>query len=308
MKHILLPLLILIMLCENGMAQTKGYFNVQKIYKNGLVSFYNKKAKAAAQKINEYIQLTTVHYKMNNYNDTAIEKMWTVNEHINNKRILSLSISNSTGEARHYVFNAATGSVIDIQEFIHTSGISYIRKRIIAALNPKAGPEAMEEQATDFIKCLKEDIHQFKLTQDSLVIYSNNCNNFGVKPASDRVAFESKTLAKYLSNYGQAMFGLDKKLKIKKMVTNVTNGLYYGKEGMEDITMQLDQPYNKHIRGIVYYPKTNKAYPLEGTFKNNKLETTLRGKQYRFIISAGQIQGEIKEGRKTVQHLSLQKQ
>lgn len=307
MNKLLLTLILLVFYLGSSSAQTNGYFATQKTYKNGLVAYYNKKAKKQSQKINEYLQLTTIHHLLNNQNDTLSSLNWKIKEHINNKRILSLSVSDESGLEKHYVFNAATGSIIDIQEFIHTTGISFIRKKLITALSPKNESDTLEAPHSEFVKCIKEDIHNYKLTQDSLIIFVNNCNISEQESTINSLAFESKTLSKYLSNYGQAMFGLNKKLKMKKMASTMTMGMYSGKEGPDDILIQLNQPFNKQISGIVYYPKDNKSYQLEGIFKNNKIETILNRKKYHFTISSGQIQGMIKEGKKIVQHLSLSK-
>ncbi len=304
MKKWLLFLCFLV-LGSIAFAQSKPFFTVTKAEPNAFVEFSSKKAKKAARNINQYLQLAMLQNLLTNHVDSNAQ--WTTNIHINNKRILSLSIQDSGKASRHFVFNAATGAVIDLPEILNPNGVTFIKRSIIKTYKTI---DANHSKAAE--KCLKEDIHNFMLTQDTLIVFAEKCIPQDATSERDVLpvvhGFQSQSMVKYLSNYGQAMFGSERKLKMKKMHSFALPGLYAGKQDQEAIVLQLDAPFEKQLKGVLYYTKSKKSIPLSGSFKNNRFDAEIEQGKLNLVISAGQIQGSIKQGNRVVSNLILAKQ
>lgn len=295
----------LVLFSNIAMAQSKPYFATEQVYPNGFIAFKSKKAKKAAQNINQYLQLSLFQNLLENGADSNLK--WITKIHINDKRILSISVQNSEENIRHFVFNSATGAMIDLPEMINVNGIAFIRRKIIKTY------QGIGSSHSKFLeKCLKEDIHNFKIGTDTLTVYTEKCTdqdsaNLGQQLPIGHI-FLSGSMVNYLTNYGQAMFGLEKKLKMKKMRSFATPGLYAGKQNNEAVVLLLEAPFEKQVAGVLYYVKSKKAVPVSGSFKNNRLDANIEQGKLSLIISAGQVQGTIKQGNKIVSNLIMVKQ
>lgn len=293
-------------------ARSKPFFLPAKEYANGFLKFSNKKTKKAGQNIDQYLQLAVFQNLLENLGD-SLPHNWKTVFHINNKNVLSLTVHNTDkDESRHFVFNAVTGAVIDIQDMINVNGISHIKRTLIRGYEEAVALPGSPYRTEGREQCIKEDIHNFKLTHDTLLVYAERCIRQDSSGNSVALAleqgFDSHKMVKYLTQYGLAMFGLERKLKMKKMYSLGVPGLYAGRQDNEAVLLQLDAPLEKQLSGVLYYTKSKKAVPLSGTFRNNRLETSLGQGKLTLVISAGQVQGTIKNGNRVVSNLILEKQ
>lgn len=300
-----------VVLCGMGHARSKPFFQPTKEYANGFFELNNKKVKKAGQHINQYLQLAVFQNLLEDLGD-SLPGSWRTDLHINDKNILSLTVHDTVKNiSRHFVFNAVTGSVIDIQDMINVNGISYIKRTLLKQYKQTIDGSKLPYTTEGREQCIKRDIHNFKLTRDTLSVYAERCikedSSGNNAPLTLAQHFEGRSMVKYLTQYGLAMFGLERKLKMKKMYSFAVPGLYAGKQDNEPVLLQLDAPLEKQLSGVLYYTKAKKAIPLSGKFRNDRLETELGQDRLTLVISAGQIQGTIKNGNRVISNLILEK-
>ncbi|OJV55967.1 MAG: hypothetical protein BGO31_17935 [Bacteroidetes bacterium 43-16] len=313
MKKGLLFLVSLIWMIP-AIAQSKDYFKVEQgnAGGNSYPEFYNKKAKKAAQHINDYLQLTLAKTIFAENTDSTGTSTWTYTTYINNKNLLSVSCRGGDGQERHFLFNAATGSLISIQDVFTVNGIAAIRRKMLQHYKEQFSKNNLPFKMEGNEKCVKADIQEFLITSDSLLIFPGNCFNTDtsgqVNQLYTQVGFSTFMLSNYLSEYGKAMFGISRKPRLKKFSSGTVAGLYRGSIDGEAVLLQLDAPFEKSLSGTLYFTQSKKAVPFEGSFKSNRLEISKGAERLSLSIFPGTVSGQRKAGNKVLSNFSLTRQ
>lgn len=296
-------------------AQRKDYFSIKQVAlgnAHDYPEFYHKRAKKAANNINEYLQLAVSKRIVEAGIDSsgAYNLVYTVP--VNNQRMLSVSCPTPLDTARHFLFNAATGALISIQDVFTVNGIAYIKRQMLLHYKQQLKNNRRELRQEGQEKCIKADIQEFQLTSDSLFIYPTHCFNpdsFGnINPIPERVAFSMISVGQYLSEYGAVIFGITKKPKLKKLHSSGVAGLYRGTIDDEAILLQLDAPFEKSLSGTLYFTKSKKAMSFEGNFKSNRLEISKGTERLSLSIYPGAVNGQRKAGNKVLSNFTLTRQ
>lgn len=297
----------------SAIAQSKDYFKAERTAmepQGSFPAFYNKRARKAAKNINTYLQLAATKTLIDAGADSTTTN-WTYKTPVNNQRILSISCQAANGPEKHFLFNAATGSLISLQDVFSVNGLAYIKRQMVRARQQTADlrfpvkPEGQE-------KCIKSDIQEFLLTSDSLFIYPAHCFNTdsagNINTAPERVAFSMASVGQYLSEYGQVILGMSKKPKLKKLRSNAVAGLYHGQIDQEEVFLQLDAPFEKSLNGTLYFTRSRQSLPFEGVFKSNRLEIPNKAERLSLSIYPGTISGQRKAGNKVLNNFILNRQ
>ncbi len=290
-----------------ALAQNKDYFKVEQAA-SSFPEFQHKRAQKAVKNINTYLQLAATKTLINAGADSTIAN-WTYTTAVNNKRILSLSCQGATGPAQHFLFNAATGSLISLQDLFSVNGLAYIKRQMVRIRQQQAADLRFPVKPEGQEKCMKSDIQEFLLTSDSLIIYPAHCFNTdsmgNTNPQPERVAFPMASVGQYLSEYGTVIMGIAKKPKLKKLRANSVAGLYEGQIDQEEVFLQLDAPFEKSLKGTLYFVKSGQSLPFEGIFKSNRLEISNKTERLSLSIYPGAISGQRKAGNKVLSNFTL---
>ena len=297
-------------------AQVDAYFSVVKDSISGLPNFYAKKSKHASARINTYLELANLQQIRLNLPDSSLTESWVYHVFTNNKRYLSISVSKLEDDRektiQNYCFNSATGEVIGIQDIFTPNGIAFIKKNNLKNSLSEIKSENLPFTPAQIKKSLKNDIHNFTISEDTLIVYNNKA--FSADSAGNpsdyaaKMGFSTRVMSGFLATYGQAMFGVNRRLKMKKMVSSQLVGLYQGKLDGEPILIQLSAPYDKELDGVLYFPNSKKAMPLAGIFKSNRFEAQTALGKLSMYISGGKIQGNVKDANKKISYLNLEKE
>lgn len=294
------------------LAQSKPYFSVQSTEPEGFVWIKARKGKKAAEQINTYLQLYLFQRLLQEGRDSVPGK-WAVHLHLNNKNVLSFSLTDSiSGQQEHFVFNAATGALIDVQDIVNPNGIAHIKRVVTKTYKQHVQQEQLPLDINSSAKCLKDDYHRMQLFKDSMVIETQKCRFIDTISNEERSlpmrhTFGTDNISRYFTNYGVAAMGFDKRLKMRKMYSNFLPGLYYGNQDGEPVILLVEAPMERTIKGVLYYRNARKSLPFEGSFKSNRVVANTPGGALNLIISAGRAQGTIKTANKTSANLVLQK-
>lgn len=314
MKKGLLFLLSLIWIIQ-ATAQRKDYFSIKQVAlgnAHDYPEFYHKRAKKATKNINEYLQLAVSKRIIEAGVDSsgAYNVAYTVSA--NNPRILGVSSPTPQDTARHFLFNAATGALIGIQDIFTVNGIAYIKRQMPLRYKQQLKNNGLEFKQEGQEKCIKADIQEFQLTPDSLFIYPSHCVNVdsmgNINPAPEKIAFSMASVGQYLSEYGAVIWGISKKPKLRKLHSAGVAGLYRGAIDDEAVLLQLDAPFEKSLSGTLYFTKSKKSVPFEGSFKNNRLEISKGTERLSLSIYPGTISGQRKAGNKVLSNFTLTRQ
>lgn len=314
MKKGLLFLLSLIWMIQ-ATAQRKDYFSIKQVAlgnAHDYPEFYHKRAKKAAKNINEYLQLAVSKRIVEVGVDSsgAYNLVYTVP--VNNQRMLSVSCPTPQDTARHFLFNSATGALISIQDVFTVNGIAYIKRQMLLRYKQQLKNNGRELLQDGQEKCIKADIQEFQLTSDSLFIYPTNCFNpdsvGNINPVPERVAFSMISVGQYLSEYGEVILCISKKPKLKKLQSAGVAGLYHGTIDDEAVILQLDAPFEKSLNGTLYFTKSKKTMPFEGSFKSNRLEISKGTERLSLSIYPGTVNGQRKAGNKVLSNFTLTRQ
>lgn len=311
MKKGLLFLVSLIWILP-AVAQSKDYFKVAGATmesQGSFPNFYHKRARKAAQNINTYLQLAAA---KNLVATDSPANNWTYTTPINNSRVLSVSCQPAAGQARHFLFNAATGSVISLQDVFTVNGMAYIKRQMVRIRQQQPADEHFPLKPEIQEKCFKSDIQEFLLTPDSLFIFPAHCfskdslGNTNRQP--ERVAFSMAAVGQYLSEYGEVLLGITKKPKLKKLYSTGVAGLYRGTIDQEEVFLQLDAPWDRSLSGTLYFTGSGQSFPFEGVFKNNRLDIPNKAERLSLSIYQGAITGQRKTGNKVLSNFTLNRQ
>ncbi|MBL7705271.1 MAG: hypothetical protein JNM21_06940 [Taibaiella sp.] len=294
-------------------AQSKDYFKVAGATlepQGSFPTFYHKRARKATQNINTYLQLAVTKNLMNT--DSPVTGHWIYATPINNSKALSISCQPVAGPARHFLFNAATGSVISIQDVFTVNGIAYIKRQMFRKRQEYPGDERFSFNPEGQDKCIKADIQEFLLTPDSLFIYPAHCFNMdsigNTNPVPGKIAFPMALVGQYLSEYGEVILGITKKPKLKKLYSAGVAGLYRGTIDQEEVFLQLDAPFEKSLNGTIYFTQSRQSLPFEGFLKNNRLDIPHNAGRLSLSIYQGVITGQKKAGNKVLSNFTLNRQ
>lgn len=314
MKKGLLFLVSLIWILP-AIAQSKDYFKAAPAtpeVKGSFPTFYHKRARKAAKNINTYLQLAVTKNLVDAGTDSMVTGAWTYTTAINNPRALSISFQAADEPEKHFLFNAATGSVMSIQDVFTVNGIAYIKRQMVRKRQEYAADGLYRFKPEGQGKCFKADIQEFLLTPDSLYIYPAHCFNMdsigNVNPAPEKIAFSLATVRQYLSEYGEVILGVAKKPKLKKLRSNSVAGLYQGMIDQEEVILQLDAPFEKFLNGTLYFTQSKQSLPFEGLLKNNRLEISNKAERLTLNIYPGAISGQKKAGNKVLSNFTLNRQ
>lgn len=312
MKKGLLFLVSLIWILP-AVAQSKDYFKVAGATmepQGSFPTFYHKRARKAAQNINTYLQLAAK--KTLVATDSPVANNWTYTTPINNSRVLSISCQPAAGQARHFLFNAATGSVISLQDVFTINGMAYIKRQMVRIRQQQPADEDFPLKPEIQEKCFKSDIQEFLLTPDSLFIFPAHCfskdslGNTNRQP--EKVAFSMAAVGQYLSEYGAVILGVAKKPRLKKLRSNAVAGLYHGRIDQEEVFLQLDAPLERSLSGTLYFTGSGQSLPFESVFKNNRLDIPNKAERLSLSIYQGAITGQRKTGNKVLSNFTLNRQ
>ncbi len=308
MKKIFLVLFILGMSLSLW-AQQRSYFNYQKQNFKGqdYPGFYSKKARKSSVKINQTLLLKLV---QNTDSITSPDSLsWQTDIFFNNKNIIAFSVKDKDNHEKNFAFNAANGSLINIAEMFTPYGLNHIKKAILKNFQSVSQQQVLLAKNAE--KCIKDDLGNFKLTPDTLLVFSTNCFNVAANGnlSKDTVTtgFSSAALAPYLNIYGKSLLGITKKPKPKHFKSTVVSGLYEGKLGNQNVVILLEQPIENSLQGVFYYPDTQETISFSGKFRSNKLETVIKGASLRVVISSGFLTGTLKKNAKKTLYLKLEK-
>lgn len=314
MKKGLLFLLSLIWMIQ-ATAQRKDYFSIKQVAlgnAHDYPEFYHKRAQKATKNINEYLQLAVSKSIIEAGVDSsgAYNVVYTVSA--NNQRMLSVSSPTPQDTARHFLFNAATGALISIQDVFTVNGIAYIKRQMLLRYKQQLKSKGQEFKQEGQEKCIKADIQEFRLTPDSLFIYPSHCFNAdsagNINPAPEKIAFSMVAVGQYLSEYGEVIFGIRKKPKLRNLHSSGVAGLYRGSIDNEAVLLQLDAPFEKSLSGTLYFIKSKKSMPFEGSFKSNRLEISKGTERLSLSTYPGVINGQRKAGNKVLSNFTLTRQ
>lgn len=313
MKKGLLFLVSLIWIIP-AVAQSKDYFKVEQdkgAPKSSFPAFHHKRAQKAAKNINTYLQLALTKTLAEPAADSPAVS-WTYTPAVNNQRILSLSCLAGTHRAQHFLFNAATGSIISLQDVFTVNGIAYIKRQVARIRQQQPVDERFPLKPEGQEKCMKSDIQEFLLTPDSLIIFPAHCFNTdslgNTNRQPEKVAFSIAAVGQYLSEYGQVISGISKKPKLKKLCSNAVAGLYHGQIDQEEVFLQLDAPFEKSLSGTLYFTRSGQSLPFEGVFKNNRLDIPNKAERLSLSSYPGAISGQKKAGNKVLSNFILNRQ
>lgn len=314
MKKGLLFLLFLIWAIQ-AIAQRKDYFSIRQVAlgnAHDYPEFYHKRAKKTAKNINEYLQLAVSKRIIEAGVDSSGAYNLSYTIPVNDQRILSVSCPTPQDTARHFLFNAATGALISIQDIFTPNGIAYLKRQMLRRYQEQLKNNGQEYKQKAQEKCIKADIQEFQLTTDSLIIFPGYCytiDTSGKMPAPPQKAgFPIAFLSQYLSEYGKVILGMNKKPKLKKLHSVSVAGLYRGKIEEEDVLLQLNAPIEHSLSGTLYFIKSQKSIPFTGSFKNNRLDIPNRAERLSLSIYPGAISGQRKAGNKTLSNFTLNRQ
>lgn len=306
-------LLSICCLSLSSFAQLENYFALNQKSANDFPIFYAKKSKKASENINRFLQLALLQQLYENITNDSLLQQWQCTVNANNKRYLSLtfqSIYNSE-LTKHYAFNTATGQVLNLQDIFVPNGIAYLKRQIVKSQKQIVSAQQIPVDFKQTEKELKDDLNEFLISQDTFIMYAPN--SFAVDSTGQALEYNAVTpfatqvMTKYLSQYGQAMFGVERKLKMKKMYSNLPQGLYKGKWNDKVVYLQLDAPFQKSLKGILYIEADKTIVPLEGTFKSNRFVSSTPYGQLSIVISSGNAQGNIKGTDKKMTYMTLEK-
>lgn len=298
-----------------AVAQHKDYFKVEQAAtatQSSFPEFHHKRARKAAKNINTYLQLAATQTLVDAGSDSPVVNLWTYTTAINNPKALSISCQGATGPAQHFLFNAATGSLISLQDIFSVNGLAYIKRQMVRIRQQQAADLRFPVKPEGQEKCIKSDIQEFLLTPDSLFIYPAHCFNTdsmgNTDPQPERVAFPMASVGQYLSEYGAVITGISKKPKLKKLHSAEVAGLYQGQIDQEEIFLQLEAPFEKSLNGTLYFTRSGQSLPFEGVFKNNRLEIPNKAERLSLSIYPGAISGQRKAGNKVLSNFTLNRQ
>lgn len=312
-KGLLFLILSLCML--QATAQRKDYFSLRPValgHAHEYPEFYHKRAKKAAKNINEYLQLAVSKRIIDPGVDSSGVYNLTYTVPVNNQRMLSVSCPTPQDTARHFLFNAATGALISIQDIFTVNGIAYIKRQMLLHYKQQLKNNGLAFKQEGQEKCIKSDIQEFLLTTDSLIIYPTRCFNTdsvgNVNPVPEKVVFPMASVGQYLSEYGEVIWGISKKPKLKKLHSAGVAGLYRGAIDDEAVLLQLDAPFEKSLRGTLYFTKSKRSMTFESTFKSNRLEIIKGAERLSLNIYPGSVSGQRKAGNKVLSNFTLTRQ
>ncbi len=312
MKKGLLFLVSLIWILP-AIAQNRNYFKEQRSAgpQGSFPAFYNKRAQKAVKNINTYLQLATVKTLTDAGTDSAI-RSWTFTTPVNNQRALSVSCQPDNGRAKHFLFNAATGSLISLQDIFSVNGLAYIKRQVVRVRQQHAADPRFPVIPEGQEKCMKSDIQEFLLTPDSLIIFPAHCFNTDsagtVNAAPEKIAFPLASVGQYLSDYGAVIMGITKKPRLKKSASSGVAGLYRGMIDHEEVFLQLDAPFEKSLGGTLYFTRSGQSLSFAGFFKNNRLEIPDKAERLTLNIYPGTVAGQRKAGNKVLSNFTLNRQ
>lgn len=313
-KHILLLIFFLI-IGGISFAQNDAFFKVTSDSITGLPSFYAKKNKLASIRINTYLDFSVLKQLRANLPDSVPQERWVYRVYANNKQYLTFSIAKLEEELdnsiQNYCFNSSTGEIIGIQDIFTPNGIAFIKKNNLKSSLAEIKAQNLPYSAEQIKRSLKFDFQNFTISEDTLLIYNTKAfEKDSLGKSSDyysKIGFSTRIMSAYLSAYGQAMFRVNKRLKMKKMASNQLQGLYQGKLDGEPILMQFNAPFDKELDGTLYFPRTKSSIPLKGIYKSNRFETSIDLGKLNISISSGRIQGTLKGINKKISYLNLVK-
>ncbi|RYD98140.1 MAG: hypothetical protein EOP54_08590 [Sphingobacteriales bacterium] len=314
MKKGLLFLLSLILVLQ-ATAQRKDYFLIRQVAlgdAHDYPEFYHKRAKKAAKNINEYLQLAVSKRTIEAGADSsgAYNLVYTIP--VNNQRMLSVSCPTPQDTARHFLFNAATGALISIQDIFTANGIAYLKRQLLRRYREQLKNNGREFKQEGQEKCIKADIQEFQLTTDSLIIFPGYCftiDTSGKIPALPyKAGFSIAFLSQYLSEYGKVILGVNKQPKLKKLHSVSVAGLYRGKIDQEEVLLQLNAPIEKSLSGTLYFTQSKKSIPFGGSFKNNRLDIPNLAERLSLTVYPGSVSGQRKAGNKVLSNFTLTRQ
>lgn len=298
-----------------AIAQNKDHFKVipaKPEMQGSFPTFYYKRARKAAKNINAYLQLAVTQTLQEAHTDSPVASAWKHTIAINNPRVLSVSCQAADAPAKHFLFNAATGSVISIQDVFTVNGIAYIKRQMVRKRQEYPGNDLFPFKPEGQDKCFKADIQEFLLTTDSLYIYPAHCfykDSIGnVNPVPERVALSIASVGQYLSEYGAVILGIAKKPKLKKLQSTGVAGLYLGQIDQEEVLLQLDAPFEKTLKGTLYFPQSRQSLSFEGLLKNSRMDISNKTGRLSLNIYPGAISGQRKTGNKVLSNFTLTRQ
>lgn len=305
-------LILLIGLSLNSWSQQKDFLKITERKINGQVlpSFYNKKAKNASYKINQTILLALGMGQDSIAPDDLLNR-WQTEVHFNDKNLLSFTLKDSNQIEKNFAFNSATGALLSLQELFTPSALNLIKKEIVKNQNNLLQNSKLPALSKQIEKCLKEDIGVFKLTADTVIIFSSHCSSIdtlGVQTFySMATGFSSQKLSSYLNVYGKSLLGIIRKPKPKHFKSTGVAGYYEGEYGQKEVYLLLENPVEKTLKGVFYFPGDKHSIPFSGTFKSNRFTTVLNDAKLNVVISSGFFTGSIRRSSKDIIYLKLNK-